>query len=392
MTSALPLSGLTVVEIGHSVAAPFGALVLAELGAEVIKIENPQSGDDARSWGPPFVEGNSALFATLNRNKRSAAINLKNETSLAALKTFILERADVVIQNMRPGTIERYGLDGKSLRAEKPSLIYCNLGAYGTQGPLAKHPGYDPLMQAFGGIMSVTGDEGRPPVRVGPSIVDQGTGMWAAVGILAALNRRNQTGEGCEVDTCLFETAVAWVAPHVANFVASGQPPRRLGTENPGIAPYKAFEASDGWLVITAGNDTLFERLVGVLEAPELLTDPRFKTNPQRVEHREAINEIVATIVARKSRAQWTEKLDAVGVPCAPIQTVAELLEHPQMTASGMLQSPPNGDFPVLGLPLRFDGKRPPYRANPPRLGNDTATILPEPTGEPVRQKNNATG
>jgi crotonobetainyl-CoA:carnitine CoA-transferase CaiB-like acyl-CoA transferase len=375
MISALPLSGLKVVEIGHSVAAPFGALILAELGADVTKIENPRAGDDARSWGPPFVEGSSALFKTLNRNKYSAALDLKDPEALRTLREFIIDSADVVIQNMRPGTIDRYGLDAKSLRALKPSLIYCNLGAFGAEGPLARHPGYDPLMQAFSGIMSVTGEEGRPPVRVSPSIVDQGTGMWAAIGILAALYRRLLTGDGAEVDTCLFETAVAWVAPHIANYLASGQVPRRLGTENPGIAPYRAFETADGWLVIAAGNDALFERLVRALEAPQLLSDPRFSSNPKRVENREELNARIAEIIARKPRAAWTEELDAVGVPCAPMQTIAELLAHPQMIASGILQAPPEGNFPVVGLPLRFDSERPPYRRQPPALGADTEGI-----------------
>lgn len=376
MTSPLPLADLTVVEIGHSVAAPFAGLIFAELGAEVVKVENPATGDDARNWGPPFVEGSSALFKTLNRNKRSAAVDMKDPEALARLRAFILERADVVIQNMRPGTIDRYGLGAKSLRADKPALIYCNIGAFGTQGPLAKRPGYDPLMQAFGGIMSVTGEDGRPPVRVGPSMVDQGTGMWGVIGVLAALHRRHATGEGAEIDTCLFETAVGWVAPQIANYLASGKVPRRLGTENANIAPYRAFECADGWLVIAAGNDVLFRRLSEAIGRSDLPGDPRFTSNPKRVENREVLNALIAAIVRGETRATWIDRLDAAGVPCAPMQTVDELVAHPQTIASGLIQPPPVGEHPVTGLPVSFDGERPPYRTRAPELGADTALVL----------------
>lgn len=370
-----PLSEVRVVELGHSVAAPFAGMILAELGAEVIKIENPRVGDDARSWGPPFVEGSSALFKTLNRNKRSAAVDLKNPEAVNALRAFIFRSADVVIQNMRPGKIAKFGLDAKSLRSKKPSLIYCNMGAYGAEGPLATQPGYDPLMQAFSGIMSVTGEEERPPVRVGPSLVDQGTAMWAAIGVLAALRRRDLDGHGAEVDTCLFDTAVAWVAPFVANYIASGRQPRRLGTENPGIAPYRAFAASDGWLVIAAGNNGLFERLAIALGAPDLLEDPRFDGNPKRVENRDALNARVAEMVVLRTRQEWQKALDAAGVPCAPMLTIAELVDHPQTRASGILQAPATGGFPVVGLPIRFDRERPPYSRPAPALGADTELI-----------------
>lgn len=378
MSSVLPLSGLTVVEIGHSVAAPFCGWIFAELGAEVVKIEKPDGGDDARAWGPPFMDGSSALFNTLNRNKKSIELDLKRREDLTALKDFIQASADIVIQNMRPGTVDRFGLDAAALRRTKPGLIYCNIGAYGPVGPLRANPGYDPLMQAFGGIMSVTGEEGRPPVRVGPSLVDQGTGMWAVIGIISALYRRQATGEGAEVDTSLFETAVSWVSPHIANFVASGDVPRRLGSENPGICPYRVFEARDGWLVIAAGNDTLYARLVGVLEEPALLENPDFRTNPDRVRNRERLNGLIADIVARRARQDWLDRLEAVGVPCAPVQSVDELVSHPQMIASGMLQSPPEGEFPLLGLPVLFDRERPPYRNAPPALGADTDIVKAE--------------
>ncbi|HVV94247.1 MAG TPA: CoA transferase [Hyphomicrobiales bacterium] len=367
-----PLADVRVVEIGHSVAAPFCGLILAGLGADVLKIEHPGKGDDARAWGPPFVDGSAAVFHALNRDKRSAAIDLKDPGQRAALRTLILEQADVVVQNMRPGNLARYGLDAASLRAEKPRLVYANLGAYGRRGPLAERPGYDPLMQAFGGVMSITGEDGREPVRVGPSLIDQGTGMWAALGIVAALRRRELTGEGCEVDTSLFETALGWVGIHAAVFAASGEVPRRLGSENQTIAPYKAFRAADDWLIIAAGNDGLFRKLAAVLGRPALADEPAFRTNPDRVAHRERLNALVAEIVAGQPRAHWIEVLEAAGIPCAPLQSIDQVSVHPQTRAVGMLQALPGEELKLMGLPIQFDGVRPPYRSAPPRLGEHT--------------------
>jgi crotonobetainyl-CoA:carnitine CoA-transferase CaiB-like acyl-CoA transferase len=378
MTGAQPLAGLVVVEIGHSVAAPYAGMILAGLGADVLKIESPK-GDDTRAWGPPFVDGLSTMFQTMNRNKRSAVVDLKDEGQRAALRAYIVDNADVVIQNLRPGAIAGYGLDGASLRADKPALIACSMGAFGPAGPLASRPGYDPLMQAFGGVMSVTGHAGAAPVRTGPSIIDQGTAMWTVIGVLAALSRRAATGVGCEVDTCLLETALAWVAPFVANYSATGQVPRQMGSEIPTIAPYGAFEAADGWLVIAAGNDTLFGKLAGALGHPEWPADPRLATNPGRVEHRETVNRLVGEVVAGRSRAHWVGRFDGAGVPCAPVQTIDEVIAHPQVRASGMMQDPPTGSFPLLGLPLAFDGKRPPFRSVAPELGADTDAVLGAP-------------
>lgn len=373
---SLPLQTLTVVEIGTSVAAPFGANVLADLGARVIKVERPPWGDDARRWGPPFVDESSPIFHAINRNKRSVALDLKDAAQCRALREFIVEQADIVLQNLRPGVVESYGLDAKSLRAAKPSLIYCNLTAYGASGPQQKKPGYDPLMQAAGGIMSVTGAEGHEPARVGPSIVDQGAGMWAVIGILAALHRRSLTGEGCEVATSLYETAVNWVGMHLATHLVTGQVPRRMGSENAGIAPYKAFAAQDGWLVIAAGNDALFRQLAVALGHPEWPENPAFCSNPSRVSNRERLNRLITDVVAGDRRERWLATLDAAGVPCAPVLTLDQVVAHPQTVATRMLQPVPGADFALVGLPLEFDGERPPLRLPPPKLGQDTATIL----------------
>ncbi len=376
MSAALPLAGLVVVEFGTSIAGPWGAMVLAELGAEVIKVEPPGTGDDARSWGPPFAAGASTVFNAFNRNKRSAALDLKDEGQRAKLRDFIARRVDVVLQNLKPGLVQRMRLDAATLRARKPGLIYANLAAFGRRGPLADRPGYDPLMQAYGGIMGITGEEGRPPVRVGPSLVDQGAGMWAVIGILAALRRRETTGEGCEVDTSLYETSLAWVTAQLSTFSVTRRAPRKLGTENAGIAPYRGFRAADGtWLIVAAGNDNLFRRLCRVLDVA-WDEDPRFRTNPDRVANREALNAMVSDVIATAPRAAWLDRIAEAGVPCAPVLGLEEVMEEPQFDAVGMLQRAPGSDLALLGLPLSFDGARPPLRSPPPPLGDATDEIL----------------
>jgi crotonobetainyl-CoA:carnitine CoA-transferase CaiB-like acyl-CoA transferase len=376
MNTTLPLSGIVVVELGTSVAAPTGAMILAELGAEVFKIEPPGGGDDARRWGPPFTDGVAAVFRAINRNKRSVVVDLKDAKQAEALRGFIVEHADVVLQNLRAGVVEKFGLDAATLRAERPSLIYCNLAAFGAAGPLKNKPGYDPLMQAFGGIMSITGEHGGGPVRVGPSIIDQGAGMWTVIGILSALHRRASTGEGCVVGTSLYETALGWIGMHASSYLASGTVPQRIGTENFGIAPYKAYEAQDGWIMIAAGNDSLFTRLAHALERSEWLDDPAFRSNPDRVRNRERLNELIASVIGTAERATWLAKLEQAGVPCAPMLALDEVLAHPQCEAVEMLQPAPDGGTPMIGIPLQFDGMRPPYRRGAPELGESTETVL----------------
>jgi crotonobetainyl-CoA:carnitine CoA-transferase CaiB-like acyl-CoA transferase len=365
----LPLAGVTVVEFCHSVAGPYAASILADLGADVIKVENPEKGDYGRDWGPPFAHGTSTLFHVLNHNKRGLALDLRDRVSCDRLNAFILERADVVIQNMRPGAIDKLGLGAEALRARKPQLIYCDLGAYGRSGPLRNHPGYDPLMQAYGGIMSVTGVEGGEPVRVGTSIADMGSGMWAALGILAALNRRHVTGEGCHVTTSLFETAVGWMCAHIGGYLATGDIRKRMGSGVTEIVPHQAFESADGHVMVAAGNDNLFRTLAKVLERPELSSDPRFATNSKRVENRHTLIPMLQQIFHRKPTADWLSRLDAVGVPAAPIQSVDQVVAAEQTKALGILQKAPDLDLTLVGLPLEFDGHRPPYRFSAPRLG-----------------------
>jgi crotonobetainyl-CoA:carnitine CoA-transferase CaiB-like acyl-CoA transferase len=375
LQSSLPLAGIVVVELGHSVAAPCAGLVLGDLGADVVKIEKP-GGDDARKWGPPFLDGVAATFQAINRNKRSVVCELRDPAQRARLVDFIVRHADVVLQNLRPGQVEELGLDAGSLLARKPSLVYCNVGAFGARGPLAGRPGYDPLMQAFGGIMSVVGEAGRPPVRVAPSIVDQGTALWGVIGILSALYRRRDTGKGGVVDVSLFETAAAWMVMHAAQYLGSGEIPARHGSGASGIVPYRAYRTKDGDLVVAAGNDGLFKRLCSVLGRPEWPEQAEYRTNPDRVKNAQALYALIETEMLKRGNTEWTAALDAAGVPCAPVQNVAQMLEHPQMKALGLLQAVPGSSKPLIGLPISFDDERPLPRSASPALGAHTKEIL----------------
>jgi crotonobetainyl-CoA:carnitine CoA-transferase CaiB-like acyl-CoA transferase len=372
----LPLAGITVVEICHSVAGPYGGQILADLGAEVIKVESPGKGDYSRDWGPPFWHGAASTYHSLNRNKLGITVDFRDPAQLAALKQLIVERADVVLQNLRPGAIDAHGLDGETLMAAKPTLIYGNLGAFGRVGPKRGKPGYDPLMQACGGIMSVTGTGDGAPVRVGTSIVDMGAGMWLAVGVLAALVRRAATGQGCVVDTSLYETALAWMTNHIAGYLASGEVRRPFGSGIAEIVPHQAFATADGHLMVAAGNDGLFARLCGALGHAEWAADPRYATNSARVTNRAGIIGLLAGAFATAPSAAWMQRLDAVGVPNAPIQSVDQVVADPQTAAVGMIQPAPDKDMALVGPPLAFDGRRPPLRRSPPALGQHNAEVL----------------
>ena len=369
-----PLSGITVVEIGTSVAAPFGSWILGCLGARVIKVESAR-GDDARQWGRMFPDGRSSFFLALNANKESVEVNLRDPQERAWLREFCETQADVVVQNMRPGKIAELGLDGPSLALANPGLIYFNLGAFGATGPKAMAPGYDPLMQAAGGIMSVTGEADRPPVRVGVSIVDMGSGMWAAIGILAALFKRKDTGHGCIIDGSLYETAVTWVANQAAMVQVDGENPEKVGSGARGMAPYQAYQCADGYMVVSAPNDNLFTRLCPVLGLEDLLSDPRFATNQDRYANLAELNEYIMPVLASRPREDWRVELEAAGVPCAPIQTITEMLADEQTRALGIVQSLPGQSPELIGLPLSFDGERPALRTMPPDLGEHTAAV-----------------
>ena len=370
-----PLDGVRVVEIGTSVAAPYAAWILAGLGADVVKIERPEGGDDARQWGRLFADGSSPFFLALNRDKRGITLDLKQDTEREWLRDFCRREADVVIQNLRPGRVDAYGLGADDLRDGNPRLIYCNLWAFGRTGPMKEQPGYDPLMQACGGLMSVTGEGGRSPIRVGTSIIDMGTGLWCAVGILSALTRRSLTGEGCIIDASLYETALAWMTNHASQVQVDGCDPEPQGSGMRGIAPYQAYRCSDGYLVIAAPNDRLFTRLAEALGQPEWAEDPRFDDNQHRNENVESLNALMGPLLERESRQHWQQRLDSAGVPSAPVRTTLEMMSDPQTEALGMLQALDETAPGLMGIPLSFNGERPPIRRRAPSLGEHNAEI-----------------
>ncbi|MFZ3237574.1 MAG: CoA transferase [Stellaceae bacterium] len=373
MSSATPLSGLVVIEIGHSIAAPYAGMILGELGAEVIKVENPRSGDAARGWGPPFAEGAATCFHAVNRAKTGVTADLADPAEAERLKRLILDRADVLVHNLKFGALDRFGLSAKALLAEKPSLVYANLGAFGAVGPMRERPGYDPLMQAYGGLMSLMGEDGRPPVRVGVSIVDLATGMWAVIGILAALAERQRTGRGGVVDASLYESALAWMTIPIAAYLVDRKLPTRQGSGVEMIVPYQAFATADGWLMVAAGNDNLFHRLCGAVERPALAEDERFRTNKDRVVNRAALIAILDDVFAARPIAVWEERLDAAGIPNGPMHTIDQVVGDPQTAALGMIQHAAASAAPLalVGLPLSFDGVRPPFAKAAPALGED---------------------
>jgi len=375
-----PLDGLRVVDVTTSFAGPFCTEILGALGAEVLKVEPPGTGDEARTWGPPFFEGESTMFLTANANKRSVAVELRRGASIVA---GLAERADVFIQSLRPGLAVERGLGSDDLHARNPRLVYCSIGGFGATGPLATRPGYDPLAQAAGGIISVTGEAGGPGVRVGVSLVDQGTGMWAVLSILAALTERERTGRGATIDLSLYETAISLMGYHIAGYLASGAIPGGHGTAFPSIAPYQAFATSDGELMIAAASDRLFAPLCEAIGLSRLPDDPRFATNSARVANRDALAALIGEQIAGAPRAHWLEVFAAAKVPAAPVQDVREVAEHPQTSALGILSD--LGGLPIAGLPFTVDGVRAAHRSAAPALGSDTEAVLRE-AGYPVEK------
>ena len=375
---ALALDGLLVVDLTQNVAGPFCTQILGDMGADVIKVERPGRGDDARAWAPPFWGDESATFLAFNRNKRSLALDLKREGGLEVLRRLV-GRADVFVQSLRAGAIAELGLDYPQASVLNPRLVYCSVTAYGPRGPLADRPGYDPLMQAYAGLMSVNGHPGQEPARVGTSIVDMGTGMWAALGIMAALRQRESTGRGSEVTTALFDTALMWVSYHAMGYLGSGEVPQPQGSGTAMIAPYQAFPTADGYAMIGAASDALFARLARALDAPELTRDERFADNPARVRHRAEVVQAVSARTRTFKTRELLERLSEAGVPSAPILTMDQVMQEPQTQASGMLvgaQHPRLPDYTSLGLPIQWDGRRPGVRRVPPRLGEHSTDVL----------------
>jgi crotonobetainyl-CoA:carnitine CoA-transferase CaiB-like acyl-CoA transferase/SAM-dependent methyltransferase len=375
------LSGIRVVEIGQNLAGPVAGEILAHLGADVVKVERPE-GDDARRWGPPFWKGVSPGFLAVNANKRSITVDLKNRDAVTWLVDFVGE-ADVLVQNLRPGALEELGLGPDALTARHPRLIYCSIWAFGRTGPLRLKPGYEPMVQAFSGLMMMNGDEGGPPTRIGTSILDYGTGMWAALGALAGLVRRAETGRGCIVDTSLFETGLAWLKGHYATFSTSGTVPERHRTGSHRVVPFQSFETKTGPIMIGAGNDRLFAKLARVLDRPQWPTDPRFATNAARVTNKTQLLAEIESLLRTRSKGDWIDRLEAEGVPCAVINSLPAAVGEPQAVSLGMVQPVPGDEFTLMGLPLSFDGVRPAIRLAPPGIGEHTDQVRAAGFGAP---------
>jgi crotonobetainyl-CoA:carnitine CoA-transferase CaiB-like acyl-CoA transferase len=363
-----PLDGVRVVDVTSSYAGPTCTQLLGALGADVIKVE-PPSGDEARSWGPPFAGDLGTLFVAVNSGKRSVALDLRRGGEVLLR---LVDGADVFVQSLRPGLADELGLGADALRARKPELVHCSISSYGRVGPKRALPGYDPLLQAAAGLISVTGEPGGTGVRVGVSLIDHATGMYAAFAILAALH----AGGGHTLDVSLWETALSFVSYHLIGNLETGAVPTPQGTAFHAIAPYQVFAAADGGLMITAANDGLFRRLAETVGLPELADDPRFRTNPDRVTNRAELVEALEARLGEETRSVWLERLLAAGVPAAPVQDIAEVAADPQLDAVGILRRV--GDYTTLAPAFSADGERPEYRSPPAALGAHTAEVLSE--------------
>jgi crotonobetainyl-CoA:carnitine CoA-transferase CaiB-like acyl-CoA transferase len=378
------LEGVRVVDVTMSVAGPFATQILGDLGADVIKVERPEVGDDTRRWGPPFWEGEGCTFTGLNRNKRSVVLDLKQEEDKAAFVELI-STADVFVQNLRPGSMARMGLGHEEMRALNPRLIYCDMTGFGMEGPQAMSPAYDPLMQAFGGLMSLNGEEGRAPARIPASILDQGTGMWTAIAVMDALRTRERTGEGAHVHTSLLNTALMWLPAQLMGYFADEVIPPRLGSGTVGIYPYAAFPTADNWVIIAAGNENLWQLLCSAIGREELTRDPRFLLNPDRVAHRDELFEELATTTRSASGQSWVDLLNDAGVPTTLIQTLDQVVASEQVAAIGALPHvahPRIENFRIVNLPIQIDGEYAAVRHVPPLLGEHNVEVLGE--REPV--------
>jgi formyl-CoA transferase len=377
---ALPLDGVRVVDLTRVLAGPYCTMMLADMGADVLKVEIPGRGDDSRAWGPPWAGTESAYYLSANRNKRSITLNFRTEGGRRVLLDLV-RRADVFVENFIPGSLDRLGLGYEDLKKVNPGLVYCSVSGYGYDGPYATRPGYDFIAQAEGGIMSVTGEPEGPPMKVGVAIADITTGMFAAAAILAALRHRDRTGQGQRVEVSLLESVVGWLANVAMNYLVSGELPRRYGNAHPNVVPYQPFATSDGWVAIGVGNDAQFRRFCDVIGRPELADDPRFRTNSDRVINRDVLIPILEEIFKSRTTDEWIEALTAAELPCGPINTLDRVFRHPQVLHRRMVEEidhPTAGRIKLVGIPYKFSATPLAIRRHPPTLGEHTEEVLRE--------------
>jgi len=372
----LPLEGLRVLDLSRVLAGPYATMVLADLGADVIKVEHPERGDDTRHWGPPFAGGESAYFLSVNRNKRSIAQDLKAPEGLDMVKSLAAE-ADVLIENMRRGTLEKRGLGYEALREANPGIVYCSVTGFGP-GEDRDRPGYDFLVQARAGIMGITGFPDGEPTKVGVAIADIVCGLYATTAILAALRRREMSGEGSRIEVPLFETTLGWLANRAQEYLVSGEDKGRMGNAHPTIVPYQTFDASDRPVAVAVGNDAQFGRLCAAIGRPELTDDERYATNPSRVANREELVQALQREFSKRTADEWVEEIREAGVPIGPVNALADVFSDEHVLSSGILQTiehPAAGVLKMLASPVVVDGERPPIRRPPPTLGQHTDEV-----------------
>jgi crotonobetainyl-CoA:carnitine CoA-transferase CaiB-like acyl-CoA transferase len=375
-----PLRGVRVLDLSRVLAGPLATMTLGDLGADIVKVERPVEGDDTRHWGPPFAGGDAAYFLSLNRNKRSVVVDLKTPEGVAAVRTLVAS-SDVLVENFRPGLMEELGLGLDGLRDAHPRLITCSLTAFREGGAEeASRPGYDIIVQALCGLMSVTGEPGGEPTKAGVALMDVVTGLYATVGILAALQERERSGRGRHVDVSLFDASVAAMVNQAANHLIGGIVPAAMGSQHPNIVPYQVFHASDRPFILAAGNDRLFERTCAVIGRPEWAADERFGSNAARVTHRDALIPALAAVLATRTADGWLTALAAASVPCAPIRTMDEVFASPEGAAlvEEVDDIAHGGTLRLVADPIRFDGMTLPTRLPPPRLGQHTDEVLGE--------------
>ncbi len=388
----LPLEGIRILDLSRILAGPTATQYLGDLGADVIKIERPEAGDDTRKWGPPFVTGldgaptrESAYYLSANRNKRSVTVNLASAEGQALIHRLVA-KCDVLVENYKVGGLKKYGLAYDDLKEKHPGLVYCSITGFGQTGPYAKRAGYDFLAQGLGGIMSITGPRDGQPMKVGVGIADLMCGMYATTAILAALRHRDRTGKGQQIDCALLDTQVAWLVNEGCNYLLSGKVPQRQGNEHPNIVPYAVMESKDGYFILAVGNDSQFQKWCAFAGADDLACDPRFTTNSLRIANREALYVAMPAYTRQKTTDEWVEGLEERGVPCGPVKDIAQTFDDPQVVHRGMRVDVPHhqsqsGTVPLIANPVKFSETPVQYRHAPPTLGQHTEEVLREVLG-----------